>query len=340
MDRLRDRLAISPERYVAVAWTALAALTLIVFTGSAVRVTGSGLGCSDWPRCEPTSLTPEELHAPVIIEFGNRMLTGFVGFATLAALVFAWSRRPFRRDLTRLGAILVAGTAAQAIIGGISVRVDLSYSVVMLHYMASIAVLFAAVLLVWRAAEPGDRPRAPAAPDARTALQVRVLCASALLSLFAGTAAAAAGPHSGGEGTDDLVERLSFAGEETLQLVVWIHGAGAAILGLSVLAAWWVARRRGAGPGLMRPLTLAALLLGTQGVLGIVQYQLELPDLLVWIHVCLATLTWNVLVWAALAAGRSADVALARHERQGEGRSPGGEGRAPAPRETAQTPSP
>ena len=72
--RLRDRLAVEPETYAQIAFAALAALTIIVFTGAAVRVTGSGLGCPEWPKCETTSLTPTDAHAPVFIEFGNRML--------------------------------------------------------------------------------------------------------------------------------------------------------------------------------------------------------------------------------------------------------------------------
>jgi cytochrome c oxidase assembly protein subunit 15 len=302
--RVRERLAVTPERYFAITLVALVALTVIVFTGAAVRVTGSGLGCPEWPKCEPTSLTPESTGAPVLIEFGNRLLTFAVSAAVLAAVLFAWTRRPFRRDLLLLAAILPVGVLVQGVIGGISVLVDLHFWSVMLHYMASIALLVPALVLAWRASEPGDRPRPPAAPDRRTARQVRLLCASALLSLFAGTAATAAGPHSGGDGTGDVVERLELVGDDTARLVIGLHGLGAFVLGLSVLGAWAVARRRNAGPGLQRPLTVALALIAVQGALGLVQYALELPDLPVWAHVCLATVLWNALVWSALAAGR------------------------------------
>jgi heme a synthase len=190
--RLRERLAIGPERYRLVAYSALAALTLIVFTGAAVRVTGSGLGCPEWPKCETTSYTPgEELHAPVVIEFGNRLLTFLVTAAAVAVLLFAWTRRPYRRDLVRLAAILPLGVVVQAVIGGVSVLVDLHYWAVMLHYLVSALLLIPAILLVWKATEREDRPRPAGAPDAKTSRWVRTLLASSFLSLFAGTAATA-----------------------------------------------------------------------------------------------------------------------------------------------------
>jgi heme a synthase len=105
-EALRARLAVGPRTYSRIAFAALVALTVIVFTGAAVRVTGSGLGCPEWPRCTTETLTPTEVHAPVVIEFGNRMLTFLVTAASLAALIFAWSRRPFRRDLLLLAAVL------------------------------------------------------------------------------------------------------------------------------------------------------------------------------------------------------------------------------------------
>src|SRR3954453_21906891 len=87
---------VTPELYRRIAWAAPAVCTLIVFTGAAVRLTGSGLGCPEWPRCEGTRLTPE-LHTHGIIEFSNRVMTSVVAIPCLAAAVLAWFRRPFRR---------------------------------------------------------------------------------------------------------------------------------------------------------------------------------------------------------------------------------------------------
>ena len=94
---MRDRLRISPHHYAIVALVALAALTLIVLTGAAVRLTGSGLGCPDWPKCYGGTVPPLDTHA--VIEYGNRLLTGFVGIAVIAASALAWFRQPFRGHL-------------------------------------------------------------------------------------------------------------------------------------------------------------------------------------------------------------------------------------------------
>src|ERR671921_1915792 len=113
LKRLR-RVRLTREQYFLVACAALAACTLIVFTGAAVRVTGSGLGCPDWPNCyENGRLTPE-LGTHSYIEFGNRMLTTLIAITSIAAAVLVFARRPYRRDLMWLALLLPAGVAGQA----------------------------------------------------------------------------------------------------------------------------------------------------------------------------------------------------------------------------------
>src|SRR3954468_13349487 len=107
---LRDRFEISSRRYAQVTAVALGALSLIVLTGAGVRLTGSGLGCPDWPKCYGGTVPPLDAHA--VIEYGNRVLTGFVGIAVIAASLLAWLRRPFRRHLAILGALLPLGVIA------------------------------------------------------------------------------------------------------------------------------------------------------------------------------------------------------------------------------------
>ncbi len=322
---MRERFDVSPERFTRVVLAAVVGLTAIVFTGAAVRLTGSGLGCPTWPRCTDTSLyTPLQLHG--IIEFANRMVTFLVALAAVAPLVLVWFRTPFRRDLAALSALLPLGVLAQAVLGGISVRTRLAPGFVMGHYALSLLILLAAVGLWWRArSEPWeDRPGA----DRPTVLMVRGLLGLGVLAIALGTAATAAGPHAGGSGTGDEVARLTWDGTRTLSLMVAIHSWVNAALGLLVLAAWWRARRRGAVPGLVQVLTRLAVLMALQGVVGIVQYQLELPAEVVWVHVVLATLTWVGLVRAWALAGPlprrgqgPADVAL----------PPAPASRAPAP---------
>ena len=156
LERLRSRL---PTQYRRVAYVTLGALTLIVLTGAAVRLTGSGLGCPDWPRCYGTPLPPLSTHA--LIEFGNRALSGLVGVITVVAAVLAFTRRPFRRDLAVLAVLMPLGVVAQAVLGGFTVREHLAPGFVMAHFSLSMIILIAAVALAWRARfEPGARPRA------------------------------------------------------------------------------------------------------------------------------------------------------------------------------------
>src|SRR5436190_10536243 len=150
-----ERFTLTPERYALIARVALWTLTGIVLTGAAVRVTGSGLGCPTWPKCTDQSLYTE-LNTHGLIEFGNRMLTSVVSIAVLAAFCGAFRRRPRRRDLIRLSALLPLGVVAQIVLGGFTVRYDLRPGFVMSHYLLSMLIIVAAVALDYRARHEGD----------------------------------------------------------------------------------------------------------------------------------------------------------------------------------------
>ena len=134
--------------------------------------------------------------------------------------------------------------------------------------------------------------------------QVRALLPLGSLTIFAGTAATASGPHAGGAGTGDVIDRLEFKGIETLEWVVQRHSAFATLLGIAVICVFFLIRRRGGDRRAQRPLVVVGCLLAAQGVLGITQYRLELPSELVWIHVALAVATWSALLWSVATAGR------------------------------------
>jgi cytochrome c oxidase assembly protein subunit 15 len=299
---MRERLAISPGAYRRVAHVALFALTAIVLTGAAVRLTGSGLGCPDWPKCYGKAIAPLETHA--VIEYGNRILSGLVGFAAIAAFLGAWLRRPFRRDLFWLSALLPLGVVAQAILGGFTVRHHLAPGFVMAHFGLAMLVLIAAVALAWRAREE-PRDRAPVA-DRASVWAVRALAPLGALTIFAGTAATAAGPHAGGKGTGDRINRLEFKGAGTLDWAISQHARLAFAMGLAVVGVWVLLWRRRAAPEARRPVTVLAALLGAQGAIGTLQYLLELPAEMVWFHVSLAAVTWVALLWAVAAVGAPA----------------------------------
>jgi heme a synthase len=295
---VRARFSVTPSQFRLAAYIALGALSLIVLTGAAVRLTDSGLGCPDWPRCYGKALPPLSTHA--LIEYSNRAVSGLVGVIVLVVFALAYFRRPFRRDLMWLAATLPLGVVAQAVLGGFTVREHLAPGFVMAHFALSMIVLVGAVALAWRSAhEPGWRPRSS---DRLGVWTVRLLLPLGALTIFAGTAATAAGPHSGGV-TGQRVHRLTFKGSDTLTWVVHRHATIAALFGVLVVSIWLLHRRRGSVRTL-EPLMVLGILLAAQGLVGSVQYELRLPSDIVWVHVALATATWLVLLWAVAAAGQ------------------------------------
>jgi cytochrome c oxidase assembly protein subunit 15 len=324
LERLRERTngyTVTPAQYARVAYIALGALTLIVLSGAAVRLTGSGLGCPDWPKCYGKAYPPLNTHA--VIEFSNRMITVPVSIAAGAAWLLALRRRPYRRDLVWLGALLPAGVVAQAVLGGFTVRGALDYGWVMGHFALSMLILLAAMLLAWRAsheqspqaAEADGAPLETVVADGPLAWWLRGLVALGALTIFAGTAATAAGPHAGGS-PGQRINRLSFDGRATMDFVIHRHGEIALAFGLAAVAIWWLARRRGADRLVQRALTALCVLLALQGAVGLDQYKTHLPTQLVWVHVGLACAAWLAALWAAFAAGalapRRAPAAAAR----------------------------
>ncbi len=297
------RRTFTPREFRLISYVALSVCTLIVFTGAAVRLTGSGLGCPEWPRCHGTHLTPQlKLHG--LIEFSNRVMTSIVAIPCLAAAILAWFRRPFRRDLAWLALLLPLGVLGQAVLGGLTVLYGLDPGWVIGHFLMSMALLVAAVALAWRATfEPGERPRSH---DRLLTWSVRALLVPGALTLAAGTIATAAGPHAGGEGTHDVVPRLDWRGSGTLDWTIHQHGALATLLGLSAVGVWFLARSRGADPRTRGALTAVCVLVACQGFVGSAQYALKLPAEIVWFHVVLAALTWISLLGATAAAGRLA----------------------------------
>ena len=296
---LRERINISPARYRTVTRVALAAMIGIVFTGAAVRLTGSGLGCPDWPKCFGGVIAPAE--TPAIIEYSNRLLTGVVAAAAILAAVLGFFRRPYRRELEILAVLLPVGVLLQVILGAITVMTELHYGFVMAHYIVSMVLVDAAFALAWCATyEPGDRPRAK---DRLGVWSVRALLPLGAITVAAGTAATAAGPHAGAGKTGELVPRLELVGDDTLLWVVQRHGALAVVFGLATIASILILRREGGEHRAIKPLLVVVGLLAAQGLIGIGQWQLELPAAIVWVHIVFAVFTWLAVLWSVGAAG-------------------------------------
>jgi len=299
LQRVRG-FTLSRHAYFLIAAVALGSLAAIVLTGAAVRLTGSGLGCPEWPRCYEDRVVPAaDLNA--VIEFANRLFTGVVGLAVIAASVLAFRRRPFRWHLALFGALLPIGVICQAILGAFVVEYDLAPGLVMFHFILSMLLLDAAFALAWCSRfEPGERRPSS---DRSGVWAVRGLIPLGQLTIIAGTISTASGPHPG-DHEGELVQRFDFRGGETLQWAVERHAALAAIFGLAAVATVLLLRREGGDRRACRPLLAVIGLLGLQGLVGGAQWALELPAALVWVHIALATVTWLAMLWTVAAAGR------------------------------------
>ncbi|HET7652732.1 MAG TPA: COX15/CtaA family protein [Acidimicrobiales bacterium] len=264
-------------------------LAFIIVTGAAVRLTGSGLGCTDWPTCEAGRVVaPLEYHP--MIEFGNRLVTGAVSIVVVLAVLGSLLRvGPRRRDLVRLSLGLVAGVVGQIVLGGVTVLSHLWPPFVMSHFLLSMLILWCAVVLHHRAGEPdatAGRGRV-AVVDGTTWRLGRVLVAAAAVVVVMGTVVTGTGPHPGSSG-DQLVDRLPFS----LHDVARIHGA--LVMVFLALVLWTIARLVRAGaPGRVRRRSewLLAVLVAQAGV-GYAQYFLGVPALLVAVHVAGAVAVW------------------------------------------------
>ena len=266
--------------------------TAIMSTGAAVRLSSSGLGCPDWPRCSPADIVASRNAGQTLlntwIEFSNRLLTFPLVIITVLVFIAAWHYRPDgakRRDLFWLGLAQPAGVVAQAVIGGFLVLSKLNPALVSVHFLVSAAIVAAAVTLHVRCTEGSGPPALLVRRDLR--LISAALVAVTGVMLAAGTVVTGTGPLAGHADTP----RYKFPLEGVTQLHADI---GWLLCGLTVALVLGL-RVSGAPPRAMRAgwIVICALLL--QGMIGYIQYFNHLPAGLVWVHV-----TGAVLVWIAV----------------------------------------
>lgn len=282
---------------------------LIIVTGGIVRLTGSGLGCPDWPTCAQGSLTPIAAQAEgfhKFIEFGNRTLTGVLIVIAVLALWAVTTLLPHRRQLHLLGWAMIVGILIEAVVGGITVWTGLNPVIVAFHFLATI-VLVAIATAMLRGAEDGNdvdaRTRTLLVP-AITARLAWLTYAVGMLVLVLGTVVTGSGPHSGDA---DTPARTGF----DPRTVSWIH-ADVVMLFLGLLVAVLVAVRlaRAGGPDvvgtepelarLRRSWTSVLHISLLQGVVGYVQFFTGLPILLVLAHMLFAALLAVALTYGTL----------------------------------------
>jgi heme a synthase len=272
---------IAPAAYRRITTLALASLAVIIVSGGAVRLTGSGLGCSDWPRCHEDRFVAElEYHQ--MIEFLNRMFTGVVSALVILAVLGSLLRRPRRRDLTGWSFGLVAGVIGQIVLGGLVVLFHLSPWLVIGHFLLSMVLVWNAVVLRHRAGHDGRR--GPPLVDRGVMRLSRVLVGAACVVLVSGTLVTGSGPHGG----DPDVERLPFL----VTTVARVHGVlVVAFLALTLLLGWKLASS-GASAAVRRRYTLFLGVLLAQAAIGYTQYFTGVPVLLVGFHLVGATALW------------------------------------------------
>ncbi len=281
---------LSPPAYRRVTLFALVALTFIVVTGGAVRLTGSGLGCPDWPTCADNRVVaPWEYHA--MVEFVNRTITGLVSVAVMLAVLGSLVRRPRRSDLLWLSIGLVAGVLGQIVLGGLTVLFELKPGFVMAHFLLSMVLIANAVVLHHRAGRPAGPTRPAVGPDLLGLGRLGV--AFAVLVIFLGTIVTSSGPHGG----DEDAERLQFV----LPDVTRLHSVAVMLFLAVTLVMLWRLRRAGADPRIRRRSEVLLALLVAQGVLGYVQYFTGVPAVLVGFHIAGATAVWVAVLRLHLA---------------------------------------
>jgi cytochrome c oxidase assembly protein subunit 15 len=288
--------SVSAHAFLRVAVASCAALFLVITSGAFVRLTGSGLGCENWPRCGDKPYPEQGFHA--FVEFGNRM----VALAGIVLTLVAWlaSRRVSGLSgwgrHAALGAFLVA--VAQIPMGGVTIALDLHPLAVMAHFLLGLAAFALTIVVALEAWSLRDGLAPPAGPRWFRLFVTAAGLPVCIALIVTGSVATASGPHPG---SSDQVERLGLGIVDT----VYVHVRASAAFGVGLLLVGWLLRRLCPGyPGLMRIWVGLLVVLVAQAVIGEVQYRNALPWGLVLVHVALAASIWALSLALAFALWR------------------------------------
>lgn len=263
-------------------------IALLVVAGGVVRLTGSGLGCDDWPNCNSERFV-DVSSGHAAIEQINRIFSGLIGIPTVLLVVAAWRARPHVPGLRAPAVGVLVTVLANGVVGGLAVRGDLHPLLVQSHFLLAMASLAFGMVAIERAS-PSDVDadvRGAPAPHARVAA-VGVTALTAL-ALVTGTVVTGTGPHAG----DEDVRRFGF----DISAVARVHSITVLLAIGTALALAWHVRRDVHLQRLLGPTLSAWIFLGlVQGGVGYVQYFNGVPELLVGVHIALATLLWMVSI--------------------------------------------
>jgi cytochrome c oxidase assembly protein subunit 15 len=263
------------KSYSIVCGTALGSLCVIVFTGALVRLTGSGLGCIDWPNCNDTQFI-DVSSGHTAIEQANRLFTGVVSFSVMAAVLLSHRRSPKRSDLVWLSWSLVAGVFAQIIIGGVVVLTGLNPYANMAHFLVSM-VLIACAFMLYRRSGTEEPISFFRVVTARVKLLLIAVSLAGVTAIVTGTVVTATGPHAGAE---DAV-RFGFA----LTSVARVHGATVIMFVALTVALAVLDRRSRSTADLSEAISALLVVSVAQGAIGYTQYFTGVPVVLVAAHI-------------------------------------------------------
>lgn len=264
-------------------WLAFASflsMIVIVLTGAAVRLTGSGLGCPDWPTCFHDRFTGSWRIHP-LIEYGNRMMTVTLVVVVGATFVAALLREKRRFDLVALAGALILGVVADAVLGAFVVYSKLNPYLVSLHMLLSLSMVALGATLYHHSKYvygPGARHDVR---DPYFRAVARALWIPFFILVLTGTAATGSGPHAGASQGQLIARRLPFA----LSSAAWVHSL-VAVLFIGLVTGVFVAIWKGGAPtplklGVRRLVYLSLV----QAAIGATQYLTHLPAGLVELHV-------------------------------------------------------
>lgn len=292
-----SRPVVSLRVYRRVSWACLASLYAIIVTGSLVRLTGSGLGCADWPRCSDQHFVDVST-AHAAIEQINRLFTGVVAIAVIAAALLSLMLQPRQHQITWLSLGLVAGVVAQVLIGAVVVISGLHPAFNMAHFLVSILLVTTSFTLLSRVRRLHQNSAATGEPESLAPLTnegheisrltrqlITLIVVLLLCVLVIGTVVTGSGPHAG----DETAPRFSFS----IRGVTRIHSAVVWFVLFSMVV---LVRRIRRIPAEWRVLsraaeTLTVALVG-QGFLGYFQYYVGVPAGLVALHVGVSVAVW------------------------------------------------
>ena len=257
----------------------------ITVTGSLVRVTGSGLGCDTWPLCHEGSLVPVAGAAPWIyqaIEFGNRLLA-FVVAAAAGLVLFAVIRAGRRKDIKTLAWISLIGVVVQAVIGGISVRLDLRWWSVAVHFLPSMVLVFVAAMLYMRIAEPDNAAptrRYPGSAQTWTLIAAAALC----LVLVTGTMVTGSGPHAG-DAAAGMEGRLNM----DTRVLAYVHAVCMYLYLIATIITTVLLRNSGAPEDAKRTAYVLIAMILVQWAIGVIQFRMGVPRWTIPAHIAMSS---------------------------------------------------